>query len=832
MRDGGARRVSSFMTHGYRTRRLAVDYSIPLVTDVKCAKLLVESLIRLNGKAPHMKTHTDCMSSRKILRLPGFIDVHTHLREPGQTHKEDFASGTAAALAGGVTMIFAMPNTNPSIVDRTTFQLFQELAKAGARCDYALFVGATSDNYSTISELAPQAAALKMYLNQTFSTLQLTDMTVWMKHLQNWPKRAPLCVHAEKQSTAAVILLASLIDRSIHICHVARKEEILIIKAAKERGVRITCEVCPHHLFLSTNDLNRIGEGRGEVRPVICSMEDQEALWDNIDLIDVFATDHAPHTKEEKDSETPPPGFPGLETILPLLLNAVNEGRLTIEDVKNKFYRNPRRIFNIPEQPNTYVEVDMDEEWVIPNEDFHSKARWSPFAGMKIKGRVHRVVLRGEVAFVDGEVLVNPGYGQNVREWVNKKSLFDQSLERLDRLSISTEVLDAIPPKIEIGKHSDVFDSDGLTNEVFSKLLSEPLPKQLVHFANEHSFLRPMSPSPRIRCDSTGAMTLKEMIQQHPQHKPTAPAHDLNGKSILKVDMFSKEQLNDIFNLAQIFKNRVIKDRPLEDVLKGKIMASVFYEVSTRTSCSFSAAMQRLGGRVIHMDETSSSVKKGETLEDSISVMAGYADVVVLRHPEPGAVALAANHCRKPLINAGDGVGEHPTQALLDIFTIREEIGTVNGLTITMVGDLKHGRTVHSLARLLTLYNVQLRYVSPQNLTMPDEIVQFVESKGVNQKFYSTLDEVLPETDVLYMTRIQKERFSSEEEYKLACGQFILTPQLMTRAKRKMIVMHPLPRVNEISKEFDTDPRAAYFRQAEYGMYVRMAILAMVLGKS
>lgn len=191
----------------------------------------------------------------------------------------------------------------------------------------------------------------------------------------------------------------------------------------------------------------------------------------------------------------------------------------------------------------------------------------------------------------------------------------------------------------------------------------------------------------------------------------------------------------------------------------------------------------------------------------------------------------ASHHCRKPIINAGDGVGEHPTQALLDIFTIRHEIGTVNKLTITMVGDLKNGRTVHSLAKLLTLYDVQLIYVSPRSLSMPEHITNSPELKRVKQKTYSSLAEALPETDVLYMTRIQKERFASEEEYRLVCGHFVVTPQLMTLAKRRMIVMHPLPRVDEISKEFDSDPRAAYFRQAENGMYVRMAILAMIMGK-
>lgn len=626
------------MTHGYRTRRLAVDYSIPLVTDVKCTKLLVESM-RITGRKPAMKTHTDCMTSRRMVTLPGFIDVHVHLREPGATHKEDFASGTAAALAGGVTMVCAMPNTNPSIVDRTSFGLFQELAKAGARCDYALFVGASDSNWQHINELAAQAAGLKMYLNDTFSTLKISDMTVWEKHMQNWPKRAPVVCHAERQTMAAVILMAHLMDRSVHICHLARKEEILIVKAAKEKGMRVTCEVCPHHLFLSTKDIPQIGAGRAEVRPVLCSPEDQKSLWDNLEYIDVFATDHAPHTWQEKNSENPPPGFPGLETILPMLLKAVDENRLTLEDIKNKFYRNPKRIFSLPEQPNTYVEVDLDEEWIISKDLMHSKAKWTPFEGTRVKGKVHRVVLRGEVAYVDGEILVQPGFGQNVRSQYNMKTLLPQSMECLE-IRTSMDNFDSL----KLMDRSAEFVTDSQTNEAFAKLLNETPSKANVHFSGDANFLMPISPLPRIRCDSASNATLKELIHKVPSTNAAAIsplAHSLLGRHILSVDMFNKDQLNDIFNLAQLLKSRVVKDRPVDDLLKGKIMASVFYEVSTRTSCSFAAAMQRLGGRVIYMDETSSSVKKGETLEDSIAVMAGYADVLVLRHPEPGAVSVS-----------------------------------------------------------------------------------------------------------------------------------------------------------------------------------------------
>ncbi|KAL5457061.1 hypothetical protein EMCRGX_G034297 [Ephydatia muelleri] len=250
----------------------------------------------------------------------------------------------------------------------------------------------------------------------------------------------------------------------------------------------------------------------------------------------------------------------------------------------------------------------------------------------------------------------------------------------------------------------------------------------------------------------------------------------------------------------------------------GKVLGSMFFEVSTRTMCSFHAAMQRLGGTVVSMTKESSSAMKGESLEDSVRMMQSYSDILVLRHPEPGSAKAASTVVHKPLINAGNGVGEHPTQALLGIFTIRQEIGTVNGLTVTMVGDLKHGRTVHSLARLLTLYRVRLCYVSPPSL----------QSDGLREGAKDPT--VLPTTDVLYVTRIQKERFTSVDEYEKVRGSYIINPQVLMKAKEKMVILHPLPRVDEVSVEVDSDPRAAYVRQAEMGMYLRMVVLAILLG--
>lgn len=304
------------------------------------------------------------------------------------------------------------------------------------------------------------------------------------------------------------------------------------------------------------------------------------------------------------------------------------------------------------------------------------------------------------------------------------------------------------------------------------------------------------------------------------------------GKDILTVNQFSRADLEYIFGVAHEMRETVSRVGTF-DLLKGKILANLFYEPSTRTSSSFTAAMERLGGSVIPINEVRySSVAKGESLPDTVRTLECYADLIVLRHPEVGASTLAAQYSRKPIINAGDGVGEHPTQALLDLFTILSELKQVDGLTVAMLGDLKYGRTVHSLARLLSLYDVRLNYVSPDILRMPAEIITELDDKGIPQAEYTTLETVLSESDVLYVTRVQKERFDDQAEYESVKDAFVITPETLTHAKDRMIVMHPLPRVGEISMEVDSDPRAAYFRQMEYGLYVRMALLAMVLGKA
>ncbi len=361
-----------------------------------------------------------------MLKLPGLIDPHVHVREPGQTHKEDWDTVTQSALAGGVTMLLAMPNTKPPIFDEDTLDLALDSAKRKARCDYAQFVGAGPDNASAAAHLAQRAAGLKMYLDSTYGELRLDDMSLWMPHFERFPKEMPIVLHSESRTMAAGILFAAIYDRPVHIAHISLKEEVLLIKAAKEKGIKVTCEVCPHHLFIN-KDLTGFGNlsglpfGRQEVRPRLTAQEDVDALWANLDVIDIFATDHTPHTITEKDSDTPPPGFPGVETILPLLLTAADKGRLTVDDIIEKMHTNPKRIFNLPDQAQTWVEVDEDARYEICSAELHSKCGWTPFEGYPVKGRVRRVVLRGKEVFKDGEILAPPGFGHNIREWQTGK---------------------------------------------------------------------------------------------------------------------------------------------------------------------------------------------------------------------------------------------------------------------------------------------------------------------------------------------------------------------------------------------------------------------------
>jgi len=309
-----------------------------------------------------------------------------------------------------------------------------------------------------------------------------------------------------------------------------------------------------------------------------------------------------------------------------------------------------------------------------------------------------------------------------------------------------------------------------------------------------------------------------------------------NGQSLVTVTQITPKGFDLLVKVTQQMRD-IVRTEGGDDRLKHKLLATVFYEASTRTSCSFQAAMVRLGGTFLHVDGqgNSSAAKKKESLSDTIRCLECYVDAIVLRHPETGSVPQVVQSTTKPVLNAGDGIGEHPTQALLDSFTIWDELKD-DPKIVVFLGDLKHGRTVHSLAKLLSQLRPQskliLRFCSPPSLSIPESVLEYCKNNGVKYETFENVIEACLDAQVLYVTRIQKERFETDEAYETVKGSYVVNNALMDKVPKNMIVLHPLPRVDEIATEVDGDPRAAYFRQMENGMFVRMALLALILGKA
>ena len=390
------------------------------------------------------------------LRLPGLVDAHVHLREPGYTQKEDLHTGTCAALAGGVTTVLDMPNTVPPTSTPANFQDKVRLANAKAVCDVGLFVGATVADVDAYLPVASQACGLKIYVNETFGSLRIEELGLLHRLFRTWARRAgelggwrqagpdaangpdaapqaaaaalgPVAVHAEELMVPVCLALSHLYSLPLHIVHVSRRSEIELIRAAKEKGIPVTCEATPHHLFLTADDYDR-GGNRFDMRPKLAAPDDVAALWENLDVIDIFATDHAPHTFSEKgmqlqgeteekgdsgvNTRPPLPGVPGVETMLPVLLTAVADGRLELDDLLLRCVENPRRIYGLAEQPQTWVEVDVDKEYELDDAGMRTRCGWTPFAGRQVKGRVEKVVLRGKTVFDGERVLAPPGSGR------------------------------------------------------------------------------------------------------------------------------------------------------------------------------------------------------------------------------------------------------------------------------------------------------------------------------------------------------------------------------------------------------------------------------------
>lgn len=305
---------------------------------------------------------------------------------------------------------------------------------------------------------------------------------------------------------------------------------------------------------------------------------------------------------------------------------------------------------------------------------------------------------------------------------------------------------------------------------------------------------------------------------------------NLVGKDILHGAQFSREELEYVMDLAADYRRQLAAKKGLK-LLDGYVMGALFFEPSTRTRLSFETAMHRLGGSVVGFAEAgSTSAKKGESLEDTIRTVDQYVDIIAMRHPEIGSAERAAAVADAPVLNGGDGAGQHPTQALLDLFTVREECGSVDNKTIVLCGDLKHGRTVHAGVELYKHYHCRLVFVAPEQLRMPAEITAGLRQQGIPVEETTDLGQALRTADVLYMTRIQRERFADPAEYERLRGSYVLTREMVERINPHIVVLHPLPRVDEITTDVDSLSGAAYFRQVRNGVYVRMALIALVMG--
>lgn len=344
------------------------------------------------------------------LVLPGIIDSHVHLREPGAAHKEAILTGTTAALAGGVIAVLEMPNTSPPTTDRHTFQEKLALFARSAVSDYGLFLGLRAGLTDDTLALAPAAAGLKLYLDETYGDLTHHQGGSLREVFEGWRGPGPIAIHAESPTIARCLALARDTGQRLHVCHVPHPDDLLAIDRARQAGVRVTCEVTPHHLFLSDEAVARLG-AYACTKPPLLPAPLVARYWERLDLVDILATDHAPHTHEEKRGPNPPPGVPGLETFLSLMLHAVDQGRLTLERFQELTYTNPVRIFGLVAPADAHVEVDSDVRWTLPFEGYHTRCGWSPFAGLPALGRVERVVIRGATAWEGGRLIATPGAG-------------------------------------------------------------------------------------------------------------------------------------------------------------------------------------------------------------------------------------------------------------------------------------------------------------------------------------------------------------------------------------------------------------------------------------
>ncbi|KAI5309788.1 hypothetical protein KEM55_002414, partial [Ascosphaera atra] len=764
------RRPANYVSKGYRTRRMAVDYQTPLVTNVKNAKILIEAIARAYTLDV---IPLDCHSSFRNISIPGLINIAAFVPNIANPDSSDFPLVSRASVSSGFTMIRVMPvGFNSFVTDSKDLMAAQKSCQKQAYCDYNLSVTATANNADLIGKITGEVGSLFVPFNALSGNIN--KVAAVTSHFDAWPASKPIVTDAKSTDLASILLLASLHSRNVHVMSVTSKEDINLIALSKEKGLQVTCDVSVYSLFLTSDDY----PDNPKCASLLPSKVDQAALWQQLDVIDVFSIGSLPYQIADSIGENPTPTV-GIQDALPLLFTAVSEGRLAVEDVVNRLYWNPKRIFELHDQEDTSVEVELDRAYVYkPEAD-----GWSPFAGKTLKASVTRVVFQGKTTCLDGQLVGEAAEGK------------DMSSHRIPApkpitTSANAGLAPAFAPVSPAARDGDLRSPRGRVHFGSIDRRASTSPSPAVHRTpREHA--APFADESFSLTSAHMSYSLRQMLSQS----------SFKNKHVISVKSFNRHDLHLLFTVAQEMRLGVQRQGVL-DILKGRLLTTLFFEPSTRTSASFDAAMQRLGGRTIPIATQHSSTVKGESLQDTIRTVACYSDAIVLRHPLETSAASAAKCSPVPIINGGNGSLEHPTQAFLDMFTIREDLGTINGLTITFLGDLRYGRTVHSLIQLLQFYDVRIQLVSPRALNLPEEVREIVVKSN---KLVVETDELTPDivanTDVLYCTRVQKERFADLQEYESLKDSFVVDNAILKHAKAQMIVMHPLPRNQEIHEE-------------------------------
>ena len=601
------RRPASYASKGYRTRRMAVDFAVPLITNVKVAKLLFEALVR---RLPLEVSPVDFKTSHQTYTFPGLINIATFI--PGLTSSttDDFVEATKASVSGGFATAIILPiGENNRLEDQTLLDQARANLVKTPHSNYALTIAASAANTNTLDEeLEANVKALFIPFLHNSLDLAFSDIAA---HFGSWPSDKPIVTNAKGTDLAPALLLAGLHNRTLHVTDVQSKDDLLLISLSKAKQLKVTCDVSIYSLFFSREQF----PGATCLPPEA----DQKALWQGLETIDAFSVGNVPHRLARQLNEAASP-WSGVEEALPLLLTAVSEGRLTLQDIQTRLHDNPIRIFGLPDQANSGVEVVMGRRAHIAAAIRQRKC-WSPLDGKLLDGAVHRVLVHGQTAFLDG-ILATSSFGRDVSSaTVSHERSYSSSGQRPDMsaiLSQTPKVFESSPSQTGPGGVPLALSTGAMTS-VYGPI---PGPLQLSHFAPHPSF--------------------------HRHH-------------ILSIKQFAHRDVHELFSRAQEMQLQVERNGIL-DILKGKVIATVFYEPSTRTCSSFDAAMKRCGGDVVNVNVDSSSVLKGESLPDTIRTLGCYADAIVIRHPDVGSSQLAAKYSPVPIINAGDGIGEHPTQ--------------------------------------------------------------------------------------------------------------------------------------------------------------------------